>query len=65
MGRLIKLRRLFQTVMSALPPKADMCTAVAKVRFGPIVDSRVTANCARICGIDKLVLIESARSAAA
>ena len=39
--------------------------AVAKVRFGPIVDSRVTANCARICGIDKLVLIESARSAAA
>jgi len=24
-----------QTVMSALPPKADMCSAVADVRFGP------------------------------
>jgi hypothetical protein len=28
-------RGLFQTVMSALPPKADMCSALAKVRFGP------------------------------
>ena len=24
--------------MSALPPKADMCSAVADVRFGPIAD---------------------------
>ena len=24
--------------MSALPPKADMCTALAHVRFGPIAD---------------------------
>src|SRR5262245_4780338 len=24
-----------QTVMSALPPKADMCSALAPVRFGP------------------------------
>jgi len=27
-----------QTVMSALPPKADMCIALAYVRFGPIAD---------------------------
>jgi hypothetical protein len=27
-----------QTVMSALPPKADMCVALAHVRFGPISD---------------------------
>jgi antibiotic biosynthesis monooxygenase (ABM) superfamily enzyme len=24
--------------MSALPPKADICTAQANVRFGPIAD---------------------------
>jgi hypothetical protein len=27
-----------QTVMSALPPKADMCSALAYVRFGPKAD---------------------------
>jgi hypothetical protein len=27
-----------QTVMSALPPKADMCGALVDVRFGPIAD---------------------------
>jgi hypothetical protein len=27
-----------QTVMSALPPKADMCGAASDVRFGPIAD---------------------------
>src|SRR5262245_11832895 len=27
-----------QTVMSALPPKADMCSVVADVRYGPIAD---------------------------
>ena len=27
-----------QTVMSALPPKADMCSALADVRFVPIAD---------------------------
>jgi hypothetical protein len=27
-----------QTVMSALPPKADMCGAATDVRFGPIAD---------------------------
>jgi hypothetical protein len=27
-----------QQVMSALPPKADMCVASAYVRFGPIAD---------------------------
>jgi hypothetical protein len=30
-----------QTVMSALPPKADMCGAARDVRFGPIADIRV------------------------
>jgi hypothetical protein len=28
-----------QTGMSALPPKADMCSAVAYVRFGPKADT--------------------------
>jgi hypothetical protein len=27
-----------QMVMSALPPKADMCGAIAHVCFGPIAD---------------------------
>ena len=27
-----------QKGMSALPPKADMCSAVVHVRFGPIAD---------------------------
>ena len=27
-----------QVVMSALPPKADMCSAPAHVRYGPIAD---------------------------
>src|SRR5215471_20079986 len=29
-----------RTVMSALPPKADMCGARAHVRYGPIADMR-------------------------
>jgi hypothetical protein len=29
-----------QKVMSALPPKADMCSALAYVCFGPIADVR-------------------------
>jgi hypothetical protein len=29
-----------QTVMSALPPKADMCGATRDVRFGPRADIR-------------------------
>jgi hypothetical protein len=29
-----------QNVMSALPPKADMCSALADVRFVPIADMR-------------------------
>jgi len=33
-----------QTVMSALPPKADMCSALAHVRYGPIADSCTAAN---------------------
>jgi hypothetical protein len=31
-------------VMSALPPKADMCGAARDVRFGPIADSCTAAN---------------------
>jgi hypothetical protein len=30
----------WQTVMSALPPKADMCSALANVCFGPKADIR-------------------------
>jgi hypothetical protein len=33
-----------QKVMSALPPKADMCVALAYVRFGPKADSCAAAN---------------------
>src|SRR5262245_24730568 len=29
--------------MSALPPKADMCSALADVRFGPIADTGLSA----------------------
>src|SRR5262249_12847563 len=32
------------TGMSALPPKADMCGALAHVRYGPIADSCTAAN---------------------
>ena len=30
--------------MSALPLKADMCSALARVRYGPIADSCTAAN---------------------
>ena len=30
-----------QMVMSALPPKADMCSALADVCYGPIADMRL------------------------
>ena len=33
-----------QLKMSALPPKADMCGALADVCFGPIADSCTAAN---------------------
>jgi hypothetical protein len=29
-----------QTVMSALPPEADMCSAIRNVRYGPTADIR-------------------------
>ena len=35
-----------QNVMSALPPKADMCGAARDVCFGPKVDTCIAANCA-------------------
>jgi hypothetical protein len=37
-----------QTVMSALPPKADMCGAARDVRFGPIADmTKFLVACSR------------------
>jgi hypothetical protein len=33
-----------QEVMSALPPKADMCGAATDVRFGPIADMQRGKN---------------------
>jgi hypothetical protein len=36
-----------QNVMSALPPKADMCSALADVCFGPIVDIPPSARSPR------------------
>ena len=33
-----------QYAMSALPPKADMCSATRHVRFVPIADIRMTAE---------------------
>src|SRR5262245_5834238 len=34
-----------QTVMSALPPKADMCSALAHVCFGPKADIKSVIRC--------------------
>src|SRR5262245_56837663 len=34
----------YAITMSALPPKADMCSALAHVGFGPIADSCSAAN---------------------
>jgi hypothetical protein len=34
-----------QTVMSALPPKADMCSAAGDVRFGPKADIAALTGC--------------------
>ena len=36
--RIAPRKRTQQKAVSALPPKADMCSAVADVRFGPIAD---------------------------
>src|SRR5262245_9394471 len=36
-----------QNVMSALPPKADMCSARGHVRFGPKADIRAVAEMER------------------
>ncbi len=33
-----------QTGMSALPPKADMCSAIRNVRFVPIADISLQAQ---------------------
>src|SRR5262249_21445185 len=38
-----------QNVMSALPPKADMCGATRDVRFGPIADIAGTMRSPRQC----------------
>jgi len=39
-----------QTGMSALPPKADMCSATRHVRFVPIADSCTAAKPPRFSG---------------
>ena len=31
-------------LMSALPPKADMCSATSNVRYGPIADISIRAT---------------------
>jgi hypothetical protein len=38
-----------QKVMSALPPKADMCSAIAHVRFGPKADIALYRVNGNIC----------------
>jgi hypothetical protein len=44
--------------MSALPPKADMCDALAHVCFGPIVDIAPRLRCGfRLVGLDKVLRI--------
>ena len=40
-----------QNVMSALPPKADMCSALAHVRFVPIADMESFRPRALICSL--------------
>src|SRR5262245_10680735 len=59
-----------QTVMSALPPKADVCAALADVCFGPIADiaqvDLTTPKERPPCGwpSPKIIIIESLRSSA-
>ena len=36
-----------QKVMSALPPKADMCSAIRDIRFVPIADIRTSSRLCR------------------
>jgi len=51
-----------QEVMSALPPKADMCAALAYVCFGPIADIRERWTVQRfVCLITKISRLSSAR----
>jgi len=44
-----KQTHAMQQGMSALPPKADMCGALAHVRYGPIADiqGNAFARCSR------------------
>jgi hypothetical protein len=41
--------------MSALPPKADMCSALADVRFGPKADIAANTEVSHVNLIDDLV----------
>ena len=41
-----------QMVMSALHPKADMCSAARHVRFGPIADTRAVTRTAANARLD-------------
>ena len=42
-------------VMSALPPKADMCSALADARFGPKADIAANTEVSHVNLIDDLV----------
>jgi hypothetical protein len=39
--RFSSIAAIRSVALSALPPKADMCSAIADVRFGPIADLAV------------------------
>ena len=52
-----------QTVMSALPPKADMCGATRDVRFVPIADMEPFRPRALICSLSVQHVISSQRAA--
>ena len=45
-----------QKVMSALPPKADMCGALAHVRFVPIADINDMSGAAATAGVRGVAL---------
>jgi hypothetical protein len=47
-----------QQVMSALPPKADMCSALAYVRFVPIADIRSVWTYRTDCGPIRSLLVK-------
>ena len=53
-ARLFLLRTFSGQHMSTLAPKADMCGAVADVRYGPIADSCSAANTGKAKPADRV-----------